>query len=210
MRLIVISVFACLAATLMSCAVLPVDTAGDRAAFSRCMSRPWRPTATATWTFCCRPMPRISYSRAADRSRGPAWSSAASSRPLPASVRFAEYVDVVAPVVHVSADGTTGWVIAQVRARGTEVGGADRSSSNRPGSSSTRSEAAAAPRGQRLEFQVIAMRTMPNAFSVRTLTDLTTCWSAHMVIRCQSQIAAIAALSETVRALNHLCPPTCV
>jgi hypothetical protein len=42
-------------------------------------------------------------------------------------VRFAEYVDVVAPVAQVSADGTTGWVIAQVRARGTEVGGAGRS-----------------------------------------------------------------------------------
>jgi ketosteroid isomerase-like protein len=42
-------------------------------------------------------------------------------------VRFAEYIDVVAPVVHVSADGTAGWVIAQVRARGTEVGGAGRS-----------------------------------------------------------------------------------
>ena len=38
-------------------------------------------------------------------------------------VRFAEYVDVVAPVVHVSDDGTTGWVIAQVRARGTEISG---------------------------------------------------------------------------------------
>lgn len=42
-------------------------------------------------------------------------------------VRFAEYIDVVAPVVHVSADGTAGWVIAQVRARGTEVGGTGRS-----------------------------------------------------------------------------------
>jgi hypothetical protein len=41
-------------------------------------------------------------------------------------VRFAEYVDTVAPVVHVSADGTAGWVIAQVRARGAEVGGARR------------------------------------------------------------------------------------
>ena len=38
-------------------------------------------------------------------------------------VQFAEYSDVVAPVVHVSADGTAGWVIAQVRARGTEIGG---------------------------------------------------------------------------------------
>jgi hypothetical protein len=42
-------------------------------------------------------------------------------------VRFAEYVDVVPPVVHVSADGTAGWVVAQVRARGSGVGGAGRS-----------------------------------------------------------------------------------
>jgi hypothetical protein len=41
-------------------------------------------------------------------------------------LRFSEYVDVLPPVVHVSADGTTGWVIAQVRARGTEVGGTGR------------------------------------------------------------------------------------
>ena len=41
-------------------------------------------------------------------------------------VRFAEYVDVVPPVVHVSADGTAGWVIAQVRARGTGADGAGR------------------------------------------------------------------------------------
>jgi hypothetical protein len=42
------------------------------------------------------------------------------------SVRFAEYIDTVPPIVHVSADGTSGWVIAQVRARGTEVAGAGR------------------------------------------------------------------------------------
>lgn len=46
--------------------------------------------------------------------------------PYVRNVRFAEYIDVVAPVVHVSADGTAGWVIAQERARGTEVGGAGR------------------------------------------------------------------------------------
>ena len=36
-------------------------------------------------------------------------------------VRFAEYADMAAPVVHVSADGTAGWVIVQMKARGTEV-----------------------------------------------------------------------------------------
>ena len=43
------------------------------------------------------------------------------------SVRFAEYVDMVPPVVHVSADGTAGWVFVQVRARGTLVADASRS-----------------------------------------------------------------------------------
>jgi Domain of unknown function (DUF4440) len=42
-------------------------------------------------------------------------------------VRFSEYVDTTAPVVHVSTDGRSGWVIAQVRAQGTEVAGAGRS-----------------------------------------------------------------------------------
>lgn len=37
------------------------------------------------------------------------------------ATRFTEYVDVVPPVVKVSRDGTLGWVIAQVRARGEQV-----------------------------------------------------------------------------------------
>jgi hypothetical protein len=36
--------------------------------------------------------------------------------------RFTEYVDVVPPVVKVSRDGTLGWVIVQVRARGEQAG----------------------------------------------------------------------------------------
>ncbi len=39
-----------------------------------------------------------------------------------ASTRFAEYVDVVPPVAQVSADGSLGWVVAQVRARGEQIG----------------------------------------------------------------------------------------
>ena len=42
-------------------------------------------------------------------------------------VRFSEYIDTAAPVVHVSADSRTGWLIAQVRAQGTQVAGAGRS-----------------------------------------------------------------------------------
>ena len=38
--------------------------------------------------------------------------------PYLATTRFVEYVDIVAPVVAVSRDGTLGWVIVQVRAAG--------------------------------------------------------------------------------------------
>jgi hypothetical protein len=38
-----------------------------------------------------------------------------------ASTRFEEYRDVVEPVVTVSADGTLGWVVVQVRARGVQT-----------------------------------------------------------------------------------------
>jgi hypothetical protein len=48
--------------------------------------------------------------------------------PYLATTRFTEYVDMVPPVVDVSQDGTLGWVIVQVRARGeqTEAAGAKR------------------------------------------------------------------------------------
>lgn len=38
-----------------------------------------------------------------------------------ATTRFTEYVDVVSPIVAVSQDGTLGWVIVQVRARGEQT-----------------------------------------------------------------------------------------
>jgi hypothetical protein len=37
------------------------------------------------------------------------------------STRFAEYADVVPPIVKVSDDGSLGWVVVQVRASGTQV-----------------------------------------------------------------------------------------
>lgn len=37
------------------------------------------------------------------------------------ATRFTEYVDVVPPVVRVSKDGTLGWVIVQVRAKGVQT-----------------------------------------------------------------------------------------
>lgn len=37
------------------------------------------------------------------------------------TTRFAEYIDVVPPVVRVSKDGTLGWVIVQVRAAGVQT-----------------------------------------------------------------------------------------
>ncbi|HEY7368934.1 MAG TPA: hypothetical protein VIA29_03540 [Thermoanaerobaculia bacterium] len=39
--------------------------------------------------------------------------------PYLSSTRFEEYVDVIEPIVKVSSDGTLGWVIVQVRAKGT-------------------------------------------------------------------------------------------
>jgi len=39
-----------------------------------------------------------------------------------ASTRFASYVDLVEPVVEVSADGTLGWVVVQVEAKGVQTG----------------------------------------------------------------------------------------
>lgn len=38
------------------------------------------------------------------------------------STRFTEYVDVIPPMAMVSADGSLGWVVVQVRARGEQVG----------------------------------------------------------------------------------------
>ena len=37
------------------------------------------------------------------------------------ATQFAEYRDLIAPIVTTSADGTLGWVIVQVHARGTQT-----------------------------------------------------------------------------------------
>lgn len=37
------------------------------------------------------------------------------------NTRFQEYADMIPPIVRVSDDGTLGWVIAQVRARGEQI-----------------------------------------------------------------------------------------
>jgi hypothetical protein len=41
--------------------------------------------------------------------------------PYLGSTRFEEYADVIEPIVKVSADGTLGWVIVQVRAKGIQT-----------------------------------------------------------------------------------------
>ncbi len=45
------------------------------------------------------------------------------------STRFEEYRDLIDPIIHVSDDGTLGWLIAQVKISGTRTGdgGTDRS-----------------------------------------------------------------------------------
>jgi len=126
LKLTGIPVFACLA--LMSCAAVPVDTAGDRARLLALHEQAMKAHRTND-------VDLLLQAEAEDfvlASRGQISRPSLEQRrqflgSYLRGTRFAEYIDVVAPVVHVSADGTAGWVIAQVRARGTEVGGAERS-----------------------------------------------------------------------------------
>jgi ketosteroid isomerase-like protein len=123
-----IFVFACVTATLMGCAAVPIDTAGERA----------RLLALHEQAMEAHRKGDVELLLQADDADFVLASRGEISRPsleqrrqffgtYLRGVRFAEYIDVVAPVVHVSADGTAGWVIVQVRARGTEVGGSGRS-----------------------------------------------------------------------------------
>jgi hypothetical protein len=115
-------------AVLASCAATPVDTAGDRA----------RLLALHEEAMEAHRKGDVELLLQADAeefvlvSRGEISRPSLDQRrqflgPYLQRVKFTEYVDVVTPVVHVSADGTAGWVIAQVKARGTEVSGAGRS-----------------------------------------------------------------------------------
>ena len=128
MKWIVIPVFACVAVGLMSCAVVTVDTAGDRARLLALHEEAMEAHRKSDVELLLR-------GDAEDfvlGSRGQVSRPSLEQRrqflgPYLQGVRFTEYIDVVAPVVHVSADGTAGWVIAQVRASGAEIGGAKRS-----------------------------------------------------------------------------------
>lgn len=128
MRSFVISILACAAIVLMSCAAGPVDTAGDRARLLALHEQAMEAHRKGD-------VELLLQAGAEDfvlASRGEiSRPSLEQRRQFLGSylqrVRFAEYVDVVAPVVHVSADGTAGWVIAQVKASGVEVAGAGRS-----------------------------------------------------------------------------------
>ena len=128
MKWIVIPVFACVAVGLMSCAVVTVNTSGDRARLLALHEEAMEAHRNSD----------VDLLLQADAEDFVLASRGQISRPsleqrrqflgsYLRGVRFAEYVDVVAPVVHVSADGTAGWVIAQVRARGTEIGGVGKS-----------------------------------------------------------------------------------
>src|SRR5688572_15857001 len=119
---------ACMAAVLMSCAMVPFDTASDRARLLALHEEAMEAHRKGDVELLLR-------ADAEDfvlGSRGEISRPSLEQRrqflgPYLRGVRFAEYVDVVPPVVHVSTDGTAGWVIAQVRARGTEIGGSGRS-----------------------------------------------------------------------------------
>ena len=128
MKSIAFPVLACVAAALVACAAAPIDTSGDRT----------RLLALHEEAMEAHRKGDVELLLQADAEDFVLASRGEISRPSLEQrrqflgsylqrVRFAEYIDVVAPVVHVSADGTAGWVIAQVRARGTEVAGAGRS-----------------------------------------------------------------------------------
>jgi hypothetical protein len=127
MKSIQASLMACAAAALVSCAAVPVDTAGDRA----------RLLALHEEAMEAHRKGDVELLLKADAedfvlaSRGEISRPSLDQRrqllgPYLRNVRFAEYVDVVPPVVHVSQEGTSGWVIVQVRARGTQAGDAGR------------------------------------------------------------------------------------
>ena len=127
MNAIVISILCCAAATLMSCAAVPVDTAGDRARLLALHEQAMEAHRRSDVEMLL----QADHEDFVLASRGQLSKPTLEQRrqflgPYLRGVRFAEYVDVVPPVVHVSADGTTGWVIAQVKARGTGVPDATR------------------------------------------------------------------------------------
>jgi len=119
---------ACAAVALISCATVTVDMTGDRAALLALHEEAMEAhrksdiellLRTDSDDFVLVNRGEISHPSMAERSQV--------LGEYLRRVHFAEYVDTATPVVHVSADGGTGWVIAQVRARGTEVTGAGRS-----------------------------------------------------------------------------------
>jgi ketosteroid isomerase-like protein len=121
-------VLACAATALMSCSVTPVDSAGDRA----------RLLALHEQAMEAHRKGDVELLLQADAEDFVLASRGEISRPSLEQrrqffgsylrrVRFTEYIDVVAPVVHVSADGSMGWVIVQIRASGAEAEGAGRS-----------------------------------------------------------------------------------
>ena len=122
LKSIVICILGCVAAALMSCAAVPADTTGDQA----------RLLALHEEAMEAHRKGDVELLLKADAedfvlaSRGQISRPSLEQRrqflgPYLRGVRFTEYVDMVPPVVHVSADGTTGWVICQVRASGSEV-----------------------------------------------------------------------------------------
>jgi hypothetical protein len=122
-----ILILGCVAAVLTACAAAPVDTASDRAQLLALHEQAMEAHRKGD----------VELLLQADAEDFVLASRGEISRPSLEQrrqflgaylrrVRFAEYIDVVAPVVHLSADGTAGWVIVQVRANGTEVGDAGR------------------------------------------------------------------------------------
>ena len=128
MKSIHIAVLAFVAAALAACAVAPIDTAGDRARLLALHEQAMEAHRKGDVELLLQgDAEEFVLANRGEISRPSLEQRRQVLGPYLRGVRFAEYIDVVAPVVHVSADGTAGWVIAQVRARGTEIGGAGRS-----------------------------------------------------------------------------------
>ena len=116
------------AVALASCAAVPGDIAGDRSALLALHEEAMEAHRQGDVELLL----RADADEFVLASRGEVSHPSLAQRrqflgPYLRGVRFAEYVDTIPPVVHVSADGSAGWVIVQVRARGTEVAGAGRS-----------------------------------------------------------------------------------
>lgn len=111
------------AAVGLSCASVPADRSGDRARLLELHAEAMEAHRAGDVELLLRAEPDDYVVASRGKiSRPTVEERRAALGPYLRATRFTEYVDVVPPVVEVSQDGTLGWVIAQVRARGEQAG----------------------------------------------------------------------------------------